>query len=1110
MKQKYFKLLCVLFCLSNSMMGQNNAIDLAGTNNYVSLPNTYSLNNSGFTIEFDFYMHSLQNYNGGVSATTNTGLPQPIDFYVDSTGKAKYVFGDGVNYEIIDLITLNAGQWYHIAIVLGQDEISVYIDGGYISSFFPNNFGLIPEYGIGNVRIGDRMDGVTNANAKFDNVRIWSVARTNTEIANNFNTCLTGNEAGLEVYYTFESISGNTVIDLATANGSQDGNIVGTFSTASGAGCSQSINNTALPTTNYTTQVYTGDNKTLATLQVTGTDIKWYDAFTSGNILAPSTILNDNSIYYASQTIGGIESNRLPIRVKRISDNQQYLCDVTNPTVADLSSTPSNDATAQWFSVSTNGTPLTTTDVLNNQDYYIQQITTPSITNLGNGFSVPCGIAIQPDGKILIADFLNNSIKRMNADGTGVVTLNSSFNKPQGVAVQSDGKIIVADTYNNSIKRMNADGTNVVVLGSGFARPQGIAIQADGKIVIADNENNAIKRMNNDGTGIVTLGTGFMLPYDVAIQSDGKIIVSDYGNSRIKRMNEDGTNIVTLSTALSSPIGVDVQADGKIIVTNLGTNEIRRMNSDGTGIETLASGLNGPFGVTVQPDGKIVFSDSNNNLIKRITEATITNRVPVVVKNLTATISNVNGVSTCGAEDGTATLIPTAGVPVYAYQWSDNGTAAARNDLKAITYTGTIQYLNGCIATATITIDDAPFTSPTVTSPVVYNQNDTAVPLTATSGSDDLLWYTSATGGIGDNNAPTPSTSTVGSTSYFVSSTSIYGCESERTEIVVQVGPLQPANYLTFKGDNDYIELTHFEKPNVFTIEAWVKTNYDYNNTIISWSKNSNDTSHTKLRVDDGDVDFYIYDYVNDINNTISSSISINTNWHHIAVVKNANATNNLEIYIDGVLGVTGTANINITSDNLFIGGRSYNNLTPSELYGGGLDELRIWNIARTVTEINASKDCELIGNESGLLAYYKFNQGNDSADNTTVTTLLNEVSGGSNGTLQNFTLSGSLSNWLAGSAVASGITCASLSNTNFNNSEDFLIYPNPSSGIFNLHLKQAATIEVFDLLGNKILEQKVDTPTTSFDVSKNAKGIYILKVTGKNGNTTFKRIIKE
>lgn len=72
---------------------------------------------------------------------------------------------------------------------------------------------------------------------------------------------------------------------------------------------------------------------------------------------------------------------------------------------------------------------------------------------------------------------------------------------------------------------------------------------------------------------------------------------------------------------------------------------------------------------------------------------------------------------------------------------------------------------------------------PLATTNINYCQNAIAVPLQATGS--NLLWYTAATGGTGSTTAPTPSTTTIGSTTYYVTQT--IGCESQRLSIVVNV-----------------------------------------------------------------------------------------------------------------------------------------------------------------------------------------------------------------------------------------------------------------------------------------------------------------------------------
>ena len=92
-------------------------------------------------------------------------------------------------------------------------------------------------------------------------------------------------------------------------------------------------------------------------------------------------------------------------------------------------------------------------------------------------------------------------------------------------------------------------------------------------------------------------------------------------------------------------------------------------------------------------------------------------------------------------------------------------------------------------AAITVVINALP-TAPTVTSPVTYCQNVTAVPLTATGS--NLLWYTVPTGGTGSSSAPTPSTAFVGSTNYYVSQT-VNTCEGPRASITVVINALPAA-----------------------------------------------------------------------------------------------------------------------------------------------------------------------------------------------------------------------------------------------------------------------------------------------------------------------------
>lgn len=233
MKKRKLLLITVLSSLFS--IGSSHAqlaLDLAGIDNYTET--NYNLAMGGFTIEYDMYMHTLQNFNGGVTFTCGNS-PSPIDFYVDQNGIITSFTGNCSAFHSMNPTNaLAAGQWYNIAYVYvgGPAGFDLYIDGVLIGTHI--GFGYNPAFSNGKFRIGSRMDDATNANAKFDNVRIWSIPRSNTEIIEDMTACFSGNEPGLDILYKMEEGSGSTLIDLATANGSQDATIFGPVSWTNG------------------------------------------------------------------------------------------------------------------------------------------------------------------------------------------------------------------------------------------------------------------------------------------------------------------------------------------------------------------------------------------------------------------------------------------------------------------------------------------------------------------------------------------------------------------------------------------------------------------------------------------------------------------------------------------------------------------------------------------------------------------------------------------------------------------------------------------------------------------------------------------------------------
>jgi gliding motility-associated-like protein len=99
------------------------------------------------------------------------------------------------------------------------------------------------------------------------------------------------------------------------------------------------INNQPLPTSTSTQTFCIQQNATLSSITITGQNIKWYDALTNGTLLSDTTPLQNGFTYYASQTINGCESERIPVLINiqntpaPTGNANQTFCSSQNPTL---------------------------------------------------------------------------------------------------------------------------------------------------------------------------------------------------------------------------------------------------------------------------------------------------------------------------------------------------------------------------------------------------------------------------------------------------------------------------------------------------------------------------------------------------------------------------------------------------------------------------------------------------------------------------------------------------------------------------------------------------------------------------------------------------------
>lgn len=235
---------------------------------------------------------------------------------------------------------------------------------------------------------------------------------------------------------------------------------------------------------------------------------------------------------------------------------------------------------------------------------------------------------------------------------------------------------------------------------------------------------------------------------------------------------------------------------------------------------------------------------------------------------------------------------------------------------------------------------------------------------------------------------------------------------------------------LNFDGSDDVVQTTFtgISGRNVRTVEARIRTSANCDpqkggrqQIITDWGAASTGARFTLNIKTNNTLRLEV------AGSGIDGKTAINDGkWHHVAVVLSNSTSAPISLYVDGALEQSGNISTTIntgSSVNMRIGQRvdGANNFT------GDIDEVRIFNVARTQKEIQADMNKEYCSYPKGLVAYYKLNEGDAGKTNTSNKTAKDYTSGSKNGTLSGFTLSGSSSNWVVGDTITVGDTKADI-----------------------------------------------------------------------------------
>jgi PKD repeat protein len=196
-------------------------------------------------------------------------------------------------------------------------------------------------------------------------------------------------------------------------------------------------------------------------------------------------------------------------------------------------------------------------------------------------------------------------------------------------------------------------------------------------------------------------------------------------------------------------------------------------------------------------------------------------------------------------------------------------------------------------------------------------------------------------------------------------------------DVVSDAGKLNDCMW--FDGNGDYIVIPPAPSLDVqnFTIEAWIKGDNVTDRTLFMRGNNAGENE-----LFFGFKDATTIQAILDNDQTVTFTGEINFTdgeWRHIALVYDSSL---LTCYVDGVVYGTPTA-IDATlefEDSQALIGADFDRFNSylGNYFNGHIDDVRLWNTARTQTQINDNKDTELNGSEAGLAGYWKLNEVSD------------------------------------------------------------------------------------------------------------------------------------
>ncbi|MCX6879949.1 MAG: hypothetical protein NTW21_40035 [Verrucomicrobia bacterium] len=974
------------------MTPPGNSLQFDGTNDYVSISDSNTLDmTSNYTLECWFKADSFG------------GLRGLIDKYQTASANGYLLRLTGTDLDFDQKTTsglaLQAGRWYHVAAVNNNGTRSLYVNG------VAKTIAGTPLTVAANT---NELRLACDYNSRFfagqlDEARVWNVARTQDQIRDAMHRQLQGSEAGLVAYYNCNHANGMTVLDL-TAN-TNDGYLAnGTVWTNSTIPCANTIAGRSNLRGVWNTQLQSlaSGRFSIATATVTNPNFailghdNTADNWQTGDV--PATIAKRLTRVWQTE-VSGTATGDIVISTAGLigggdGANLRLLSDADG-VFASGASVVTGTFSAQTFTVS--GQSLATGSyytlaLLRNDPFVPQRV---ADINPGSGWSNAGSLTLLNGMLYFRAGDGTHGDELWKSDGTagGTTMVKDIYPGSSGSNIYNlmvcGGKLFMGATDGtHGIELWTSDGTTGgttlvkdIYTGAQYRTPHNLTAVGDRLFFFHENATYGDELWKSDGTDVGTVlvkdanpGTGSFSVYDTLAvgnllyyggdpwgsselwRSDG----TDAGTYRVKDINPTGSAAVNYFAPLSG---------GFLFAATDGVNGTELWKSDGTEVGTvMVKDINPDAGASSSPmeltniAGTVFFSASLASHSGALWKSDGTETGTVLVKNINPSgasdirgIMEFKGMAFFRANDGTH------GTEL----WRSDGTATGTVMVKDI-YTASSG--NADPTGLTVVGDWLFFTvnvGPGEEGPVGRTNHYQLWRTDGTTAGTQLVMDDTKAGGGG---------LLASGNSLYLSADGGDGAGSELWRVPVTRAP---GNCLAFDGTNDYVNIGHgasLDAGNTLTIEAWIKPTSMTSRHGIFSTRFNNAAGSFQLEVGiggDGTNRVAVSGINTWVAQTGDNAITPNV-WTHIAYTRSGPGAGTHTIYVNGVaqtlISDAAYAFVDNASDKVLGSGTN-----GGQFFPGPMDEVRVWNVARTQDQIRDAMHRTLNGDETGLLAYYRF-----------------------------------------------------------------------------------------------------------------------------------------